>query len=178
MAQPGFYLLLSVRCCSPVSLAAPSRSGRRRWPVRSRRLPAVSRGGEESFSGFPHLCLTAAVEEGLQDSSGRGKWPSDGSLPISLLTWLPDKWGLEETGEKAEASIARLSNFKISMQKGGRSPEHTLAISVLCYRPFSLSGPLFDSLLPLYESPLCALLLQLEEKNILMTRSIQEHGRR
>lgn len=154
MAQSGFYLLLSVRCCAPVSLAAPPRSGRPQSPVQSHRLPAVV---EENFSGCPHLCLTDALEEGVQERKGRGKWHSDGSLPS-------------------------LNNFKISVvfaadAERRQKPAGTVAIFMLSNRPFSLSGALFD-LLPLYESLLCALLLQLEEKNILMARSIQEHGRR
>lgn len=107
---PGFYQLLSVRCCAPVSLAAPLHDGRLWSFVQSQRLPAVNYSSNEKFSGCLRLCLTAALEERVREAKGReGKGgrntikmsciPTDQSLPTShvlRLTWLPDKWRLEE----------------------------------------------------------------------------------
>lgn len=84
MARSGFYLLLSVRCCALVSLGALPRSGRKRSPSRSRRLPAVSSSGDENFSGCLHLCLTDTLEEGGYRKEKDGGSGIDGSLPISL----------------------------------------------------------------------------------------------
>ncbi len=68
---PGFYLLLSVRCCAPVSLAAPLHDGRLRSLVQSQWLPAVSYRSNEKFSGCLRLCLTAALEERGREAKGR-----------------------------------------------------------------------------------------------------------
>lgn len=107
---PGFYLLLCVRCCAPASLAAPLHDGRLRSLVQSQWLPAVSHSSSKKFSGCLRLCLTAALEERVREAKGKeGKGgrntikmsciPTDQSLPTShvlQLTWLPDKWRLEE----------------------------------------------------------------------------------
>lgn len=52
------------------------------------------------------------------------------------------------------------------------------AAAMVCFHTPPPSAPRFDLLLPLYESPFCVPLLQLEEKNILMTGSMPEHGGR
>lgn len=105
--RPGFYLLLSVRRCAPVSPAAPLHDGRLRSLEQSQRRPAVSGSGSEKSSGCLRLSLTATPggkgttrrEEGGRNTIKMSCVRTDQSLPTSHvqeLTWMPDKWRLEE----------------------------------------------------------------------------------
>lgn len=82
---PRFYLLLSVRCYAPVSLAAPLHDGRLWSLVQSQRLPAVCYSCNEKFSGCLRLCLTAALEERVREAQGRGG--KGGKIPLRLAVF-------------------------------------------------------------------------------------------
>lgn len=84
------------------------------------------------------------------------KWLSEGSLPI-WLTWLPDKWRLEELVEEVRLRDG-LKRWKIPPPPRARCYNNPYAFVSAIFPP--LSGPPVDLLLPPYESPLCTLPLR------------------
>lgn len=109
---PGFYLLLSVRCCAQVSLAAPLHDVRLQSLVQSSGslLPCCQLQLQWEVLWLPPSMSDSRLggkgtrSKGKRRKRGRNTIkmsciPTDQSLPTShvlRLTWLPDKWRLEE----------------------------------------------------------------------------------
>lgn len=76
---PWLYVLLSVRCCAPASMATAPNHECLWLLVQSLWLPAVSDISRERDSGCLRLCLTATLEERIRETQ-RGK--RRGNIPL------------------------------------------------------------------------------------------------
>ncbi|TNN75367.1 hypothetical protein EYF80_014414 [Liparis tanakae] len=124
MISPGnCSTTAAARCCAPVSPAAPLHDGRLRSLEQSQWLPAVSDGRNEEFSGRLRVSPGGEGQRSKGKRRKRGRntikmscTPTDQSLPTSHvqpLTWLPDKWRLEERRRKELISGIKIIALKI-----------------------------------------------------------------